>query len=71
MVHGQKLSELIVYLGQHPRVNNLGLTKLWKLIFFIDAKAVRNLGEPVTGPEFIKYEYGPVPSRAESISACW
>jgi len=65
VVHGQKLSELIVYLGQHPRVNNLGLTKLWKLIFFIDAKAVRDLGEPVTGSEFIKYEHGPVPSRGE------
>lgn len=46
-------------------MNNLGLTKLWKLISFIDAKAVRNLGEPVTGSEFIKYEHGPVPSRGE------
>ena len=65
MVHGQKLSELIVYLGGHPRVSNLGLTKLWKLIFFIDAKSVRDLGVPLTGSEFIKYEHGPVPSRGE------
>lgn len=65
MVHGRKLSEIIVYLGQHPRVNNLGTTKLWKLIFFIDAKAVRDLGEPLTGSDFIKYEHGPVPSRGE------
>jgi len=65
MVHGRKLAELIVYLGQHPSVNNLGLTKLWKLIFFIDAKAVRDLGEQLTGSEFIKYEHGPVPSRGE------
>src|SRR5258707_5353879 len=65
MVHGQKIEELIVYLGQHPGVVNLGPTKLWKLIYFIDAKALSDLGTPVTGSEFIKYEHGPVPSRGE------
>lgn len=65
MVHGRKLSELIVYLGEHPKVDNLGLTKLWKLIFFIDAKSSRDLGAPLTGSEFIKYQHGPVPSRGE------
>lgn len=67
MVSDRKLSELIVYLGQHPGVSNLGLTKLWKLMFFIDAKALRDLGEPVTGSEFIKYEHGPVPSRGDKF----
>ena len=67
MVSDRKLSELIVYLGRHPGVSNLGLTKLWKLIFFIDARALRDLGEPVTGSEFIKYEHGPVPSRGDKF----
>jgi len=67
MVSDRKLSELIVYLGQHPAVSNLGLTKLWKLIFFIDAKALRDLGQPITGSEFIKYEHGPVPSRDDKF----
>jgi uncharacterized phage-associated protein len=67
MVSDRKLSELIVYLGQHPGVSNLGLTKLWKLIFFIDARALRDLGEPITGSEFIKYEHGPVPSRGDKF----
>ncbi len=65
VAHTRKLEELIVHLGQHPGVVNLGVTKLWKLIYFIDARAVRELGEPVTGSEFIKYEHGPVPSRGE------
>ena len=64
-MHSRKLEELIVYLGSHPGVTNLGLTKLWKLIYFVDAKALRELGYPITGSEFIKYEYGPVPSRGE------
>ena len=64
-MHSKKLEELIVHLGSHPGVENLGLTKLWKLIYFIDARAVRELGEAVTASEFIKYEHGPVPSRGE------
>jgi uncharacterized phage-associated protein len=66
-MHSRKLEELIVHLGSHPSVTNLGLTKLWKLIFFVDARALRDLGEPVTGSEFIKYEHGPVPSRGEKL----
>jgi len=65
VVDSHKIEELIVHLGQHPRVVDLGPTKLWKLIYFIDARALRDLGVPVTGSEFIKYEHGPVPSRGE------
>lgn len=61
----RKLEELIVHLGTHPGVVNLGLTKLWKLIYFVDAKGIREFGESVTGSDFIKYEHGPVPSRGE------
>ena len=61
VAHTRKLEELIVHLGQHPEVVSLGLTKLWKLIYFIDARAVRELGEPVTGSEFIKYGHAEDP----------
>ena len=64
-MHSRKLDELIVHLGSHPSVENLGTTKLWKLIYFVDARAVREWGEPITESEFIKYEHGPVPSRGE------
>ena len=64
-MHGRKFEELIAYLGSKPGVTNLGLTKLWKLIYFVDSKALRELGETITGSEFIKYEHGPVPSRGD------
>ncbi len=64
-MHSRKLEELIVYLGKQPGVTNLGLTKLWKLIYFVDSQSLRQLGESVTGSEFIKYEHGPVPSRGD------
>ena len=65
MLHAQKLDELLVYVSRHHRVANLGLTKLWKLIFFIDREALCALGQTITGSEYIKYEHGPVPSRGE------
>ena len=64
-MHSRKLEELIVYLSAHSGVTNLGLTKLWKLIYFVEARALRDLGEGITGSEFIKYQHGPVPSRGE------
>jgi uncharacterized phage-associated protein len=62
-----KLANLILYISGHSSVKTLGVTKLWKLIYFVDATALRDLGESVTGSEFIKYEHGPVPSRGEKI----
>ncbi len=64
-MQSRKLEELIVHLGSHPKVENLGLTKLWKLIYFVDTRALREMGETITDSEFIKYEHGPVPSRGE------
>ena len=62
-----KLEELMIYLGAHPQVSNLGPTKLWKLIYFIEARALRTHGHSITGSEFIKYEHGPVPSRGDKF----
>ena len=61
----EKLKALIVRIGTDPHVENLGTVKLWKLIYFVDATALRELGHTLTGSEFTKYEHGPVPSRGE------
>jgi len=60
-----KLKNLILQIGANPHVQNLGETKLWKLIYFIDATALRETGQSITGSAFIRYEHGPVPSRGE------
>jgi uncharacterized phage-associated protein len=61
----EKLKNLILYVGGNPHVPELGETKLWKLIYFIDSTALRENGKSVTGSDFIKYPYGPVPSRGD------
>lgn len=60
-----KLKNLILHIGANPHVRDLGETKLWKLIYFIDVAALRELGRTLTGSDFIRYEHGPVPSRGE------
>ncbi len=60
-----KLDDLILYLGNSPHVENLGVTKLWKLIYFIDVAFLRETGTSLTGSEYIKYDHGPVPSRGQ------
>lgn len=61
----EKLKEAILYISRHPSVRDLGLTKLYKLVFFSDAYHLRAHGQSITGSDYIKYEHGPVPSRAE------
>lgn len=60
-----QLDDLILYLGSSPHVENLGITKLWKLIYFIDVAFLRETGATLTGSEYIKYDHGPVPSRGD------
>lgn len=67
MVHVDKLRNLILVIASHPKVKSLGLTKLWKLIYFADVAALREHGSTITGSEFIKYPHGPVPSRGERL----
>lgn len=64
-LHREKLKDAIVYIGSHPGVRDLGLTKLYKLLYFADAAHLRDHGATITGSEYIKYEHGPVPSRGE------
>ena len=63
--HRAKLKEAILYIASHPRVRDLGLTKLYKLIYFAEVAHLREYGVSITESEYIKYPHGPVPSRAE------
>lgn len=67
MFHVERLRNLILVIATHPSVKSLGLTKLWKLIYFVDVAALREHGATITGSEFVKYPHGPVPSRGEKI----
>jgi uncharacterized phage-associated protein len=63
----EKLKDTIVFISSHAGVRDLGLTKLYKLVYFADVAHLRDHGRSITGSDYIKYEHGPVPSRGEKL----
>lgn len=65
-LQAEKLREAILYFANHPDVHDLGVTKLYKLLYYADSRHLRETGDQsITGSEYIRYVHGPVPSRAE------
>ena len=65
MFDSKKFDELVLIIANHPNVTDLGLTKLYKLLYFAEVECLRTKGDMITGAEYLKYELGPVPSRGE------
>lgn len=60
----QKFKELILYIAQQCQSHPIfGATKLNKLLFFSDFIACEDLGEPITGAEYMALEFGPAPRK--------
>jgi transcriptional regulator with XRE-family HTH domain len=64
--NAEKLRQLILYVlekcGGKP---NFGETVLYKLLYFIDFDSFENLGKPITGMNYIKLQFGPVPQAKQ------
>ena len=48
-------------------VQNLGRTKLYKLLYFLDFDHYEKCSESVTGESYLNKELGPVPAHAEEV----
>ena len=59
--HQEKLSDAILYFVRHT--NNCGVTKLLKLLFFLDFTHFQQTGRSVTGQQYRTWRYGPAPSN--------
>lgn len=55
----EKLVQAVKFFAQNTR--NLGKTKLYKLLYFLDFTHYRDTGRPVTGMEYFAWPMGPVP----------
>ena len=47
--------------------DGFGATKLYKVLWFSDARAFMLSKEPITGETYIREKYGPLPRHAQSI----
>jgi len=57
-----KFKELILYICEKSATDpNFGATKLNKVLFLSDFWAYANLGQPITGVEYMKLPFGPAP----------
>ena len=66
-VNLRKLMQLILFFAHHEAVKPLGKIKLFKLLYFTDVAHLRAAGEPMTGAEYLKYPYGPVPTQGDFV----
>jgi len=64
-VNLRKFMQLIVFFAHHDAVKPLGKTKLFKLLYFTDATHLETAGQSITGAEYLKYPYGPVPTQGD------
>ena len=59
-----KLAELMLYVADKLRDDRAGgATKLNKVLFFAEFAHMRRYGQPITGAEYQKLEWGPAPRR--------
>jgi len=47
--------------------DGFGATKLYKVLWFSDARAYMLHGEPITGEVYIREKFGPMPRHADSV----
>ena len=64
-VNLRKLMQLIIFFAHHEAVKPLGKTKLFKLLYFADVTHIRTMGKPITGAEYRKFPFGPVPTQGD------
>ncbi len=63
----EKLKNLILFFVTKISSENLGKTKLFKLIFFADYEANNRIGYTISGDTYLKFPRGPVPKSASMV----
>jgi len=63
----EKQKNIILYFLNTINNAYLGLTKLMKLLYYVDFEFYQNEGSSITGDQYVAMPYGPVPRKAESL----
>jgi len=58
------MHHVIAAAGDHP---GFGAIKLYKVLWFSDAKTFQRSGAPITGEEYIRRQFGPVPKHGLEV----
>lgn len=62
-----KLKAILLYFANFTDPKFLGVTKLLKLIYFLDFIHLKTYGTPVTYDTYINLEHGPIPTTIKNL----
>lgn len=66
-----KFKELIVYIAERSVDDaTFGPIKLNKILYYADVAAYRELGQPITGATYRKFDEGPAPDQMRAAREC-
>lgn len=65
----EKVEVLLEYIvrGLQESVRGVNLTKLYKLLYFVDFGAFATTGKPIAGLDYLRFQFGPVPIGVRDI----
>jgi len=64
----EKFKSLVLYvIWKTSDVRDFGVTKLNKVLWFVDARCFEAFGKSVTGETYIRRKFGPVPMHVEEV----
>ena len=66
-INEKKYKNAVLFFGKKIQNGTLGKLKLMKLLYFLDFDFFEKYGRSVTGDEYLRFEYGPVPRMGEKI----
>jgi hypothetical protein len=65
--HGKFKALLHYVVWKAGDIDGFGATKLYKILWFSDARAYMLFGTPITGETYIREKYGPLPQHAITV----
>ena len=66
-INERKYKNAVLFFARKIQNRTLGKLKLMKLLYFLDFDFFEKYGRSVTGDEYLRFEYGPVPRMGEKI----
>ncbi len=66
-INEKKYKNLILFFANKIKNGTLGKLKIMKLLYFLDFDYFEKYGKSITGDEYLRFDYGPVPRTAKRI----
>lgn len=66
-INEKKYKNTILFFAKKIQNGTLGKLKLMKLLYFLDFDFFEKYGRSITGDQYLRFEYGPVPRMGEKM----